>query len=374
MSVIAIAAGGTAGHINPALALAEELSLRGHDVRFFGTPQGLEARLVPEAGYPFEALSATGFDRSRPWTFVSAVARVLKSRDRLVREFGSSGAPAVAVGFGAYVEFPLGLAAVKLGVPLVLHEQNSVAGLANRKLAAHARCVALATPDARGAFEGHTGERTRVVVTGNPVRRSVLAPTRERAREGLGIAPDARVLLVFGGSKGATHLNEAVVAHKDELLARPGLTIMHGTGEHDYAHIKEELALSPEQESRWRLSPYITDMGGALAAADLVLSRAGASSIAEIAARCVPSLLVPYPYATANHQAVNARFLVDAGGAVLLDDARLDEPEFARELFGLIDEPARLARMRERLTGLESAGAAARLADAVELAARGGGE
>lgn len=370
MSVIAIAAGGTAGHINPALALADELADRGHEVRFYGTPQGLEARLVPEHGYPFEALAATGFDRSRPWTLVSAGVRVLRSRDRLVREFRAQGAPAAAVGFGAYVEFPLGLAAVKLGVPLVLHEQNSVAGLANRRLAAHAACVALATPDARAAFEGHLGAGTRLIVTGNPVRRSILAPTREQGRDALGVPRDARLLLVFGGSKGATHLNEAVVALKDDLLARPDLVVVHGTGEHDFEHIREELALTPEQRRRWRLSPYIDDMGSALAAADLVLSRAGASSIAEIAARCVPSLLVPYPFATENHQAVNARHLVDAGGAVLLDDAQLDDPAFPRELFGLLDAPARLAGMRASLAGLESSAAAARLADAVEVAAR----
>ncbi len=370
MSIVAITAGGTAGHINPALALAEELRDRGHEVRFFGTPQGLEARLVPEQGYPFEAIKATGFDRSRPWTLVTGGVRVLRGRDRLVREFTRGERPDVAVGFGAYVEFPLGMAAVKLGIPLVLHEQNSVAGLANKRLARHAACVALGTPAARPAFEGLTGPGTRVIETGNPVRRMVLAPRRAESRATLGIPENARVLLVFGGSKGATHLNEAVCSLRGELLGRRDLYVLHGTGERDFEQVRTTLALGDDEARRWRVLPYIDDMGSALAACDMVLSRAGASSIAEIAARCVPSLLVPYPYATANHQAVNARHLVDAGGAVLLDDALLDGEEFPRALFSMLDDPARLAAMRESLRGLDSAGAAGRLADAVEEAAR----
>lgn len=369
MSFVAIAAGGTAGHINPALALAEELRERGHDVRFFGTPQGLEARLVPEQGYTFEALHVTGFDRTRPWTGFSSVARVLAGRRRLLREFSASGVPDVAVGFGAYVEFPLGMAATALGVPLVLHEQNSVAGLANRRLARHAAVVALGTPAARKVFEGAAGPSTRLIETGNPVRRMVLSATCEEARRALDIAPDARVLLVFGGSRGATHLNDAVCALRDDLLARPDLVILHGTGERDYRSVVEHLDLDAQAQKRWRVLPYIDDMGAALAACDMVLSRAGASSIAEIAAVCVPSLLVPYPYATANHQAMNARHLVDAGGAVVLDDSLLDDPRFPRELAAMLDDPARLARMREALRGLDSAGAASRLADAVEEAA-----
>lgn len=369
MSFVAIAAGGTAGHINPALALAEELRDRGHEVCFYGTPQGLEARLVPEQGYPFEALHVTGFDRSRPWTGVTSLARVARGRRRLLREFSAGGAPDVAVGFGAYVEFPLGLAAASLGVPLVLHEQNSVAGLANRRLARRAAVVALGTPAARDAFRGSTGPSTRLVETGNPVRRLVLTATRDEARRALGIPEQARLLLVFGGSRGATHLNDAVCALRDDLLARPDLHVLHGTGERDFRAVTDRLDLDGEARERWRVLPYIDDMGSALAACDMVLSRAGASSIAEIAARCVPSLLVPYPFATANHQAMNARHLVDAGGAAVLDDAQLDDPRFPRELAAMLDDPARLRSMREALRGLDSAGAAGRLADAVEEAA-----
>ncbi|MBS5450992.1 MAG: undecaprenyldiphospho-muramoylpentapeptide beta-N-acetylglucosaminyltransferase [Coriobacteriia bacterium] len=374
MSIVAIAAGGTAGHINPALALAEELRDRGHDVRFLGTPGRLESRLVPEQGFAFEGLDVAGFDRSRPWTLFTAALKVSRATKRLTSEFSGESRPAVAVGFGAYVEVPLGRAAAKLGIPLVLHEQNSVPGLANKMLARTADTLALTYPAARPAFEGKTGPQTRVIETGNPVRRLVLAPTRADARARMGLPDDATVLLVFGGSLGALHINEAIASLKDELLSRENLYVLHGTGKRDYAMEVEKLALTPEQAKRWRVMEYIDDMGSMLAASDVVLSRAGASSIAEIAARHVPALLVPYPFATGNHQAVNARLLVDAGGAELLDDAQLDDAVFPQTLLGLVDDAARRAAMRAGLEGLGAHEAAGRLADAVEAAmGRGAG-
>ena len=348
--------------------MAEELRDRGHDVRFFGTPGRLESRLVPEQGFSFTGLDVSGFDRSRPWTLITAALKVQRCASRLARQFAGGERPAVAVGFGAYVELPLGRAAAKLGIPLVLHEQNSVPGLANKTLARTADTLALTYPAARASFEGKTGAATRVVETGNPVRRLVLAPTREQARAAMGIPADATVLLVFGGSLGALHINEAIAGLKDELLGRPNLYVLHGTGKRDYEMEVAKLALTPEQQKRWRVLEYIDDMGSTLAASDVVLSRAGASSIAEIAARKVPSLLVPYPHATANHQAVNARLLVDAGGAQVIDDAALDDPAFAQALLGLIDEPKRRADMRAGLEGLGADAAAGRLADAVEAA------
>lgn len=368
MSVVAIAAGGTAGHINPALALAEELRDRGHEVRFYGTPGRLESKLVPQQGYPFEGLDVVGFNRSRPWTLLTSALGIVRNTRRLVGEFTQEDRPAVAVGFGAYVEVPLGRAAAKLGIPLVLHEQNSVPGLANKMLARHAHTLALTYPVARQAFEGRLGAQTRVCQTGNPVRRQILAPTREEARSKLGIPLDATVLLVFGGSLGALHINQVVAALKDRILGCEDLYVVHGTGARDYEEELGLLSLTAEQAKRWRVLKYIDDMGSALAAADLVLSRAGASSIAEIAARNVPSLLVPYPLATANHQAVNARYLVDAGGAVLVEDDRLDDPTFPETLLGLLGDAPRRAQMRAALEGLGSAEAARRLADAVEEA------
>ena len=369
MSTFALAAGGTAGHINPALALANELRARGHEVRFYGTKKGMEATLVPQDGFAFEGLDVSGFDRSRPWTGVTALLKMNRAKKALLEEFACQGKPAAAVGFGAYVCFPLAAAAAKAGVPLVLHEQNSVPGMANKALAKDAALLALTYPVSEAKFAGKLGPDTRVQVLGNPVRASVLAPTREQGREALGIPADAKVLLIFGGSLGAAHLNKAACALRDELLARPDLYVVHAAGKKDYEQTREALALTDEQARRWRLSPYIDDMGSCLAAADLVLSRAGASSIAEIAARGVPSVLVPYPYATENHQAVNALLLKDVGGAVVVDDEALDGEDFGRDFLALLDDGARIADMRARVESLGYSGATAALADAVEAVA-----
>lgn len=366
---VAIAAGGTAGHINPALALAEELDARGHEVCFFGQPTRLEATLVPQAGFAFEKLDVTGFDRARPWTLVSALVRVRAAERVVGARFADEGAPDVAIGFGAYVELPLVNWCAHHGVPYLLHEQNGVPGLANKTSAKHADCVCISQEHARAAFDGHAGPQTRIVVTGNPVRRAVREATREEGRARLGVGDDETLLLVFGGSLGARHLNQGVTRLKDELLGRQDLRIVHSTGKDEHASVVAALALDEDEAARWQVLPYIDDMGSALAAADLVLSRAGASSIAEIAAKAAPSMLVPYPHATADHQTTNARFLVDAGAAVLVPDAQIDEPVFAETLLGLIDDADERARMRAAAQGLGQDRAASVLADEVERVA-----
>ena len=253
-------------------------------------------------------------------------------------------------------------------MPYLLHEQNSVPGLANKMCAAHAARVCCALPQALSAFEGKGAAAH--VVTGNPVRRSVVEASRPAGRSAFGVPEGATMLLVFGGSLGAHHLNEAVCSLKDELLARPGLVIVHSTGADDEAFVRQTLSLTDEQAARWQVMPYISNMGEALAAADLVVSRAGASSIAEIAALAAPSILVPYPHATADHQTTNAHYLVDAGAALLVPDAELDGASFSSALTGLLDEPERRATMREAARGLGSAQAASTLADQVESVAR----
>ena len=366
---VAIAAGGTAGHINPALALAEELRDRGHHVRFFGQTAKLEGRPVPEAGFELVPVVVSGFDRARPWTLASSLYRMRRAQSQIARRFSAEGAPDVAVGFGAYVEMALLNCCHRLGVPYVLHEQNSVPGLANKALAPHAASVCISVPAARAVFEREGRAAPAVVLTGNPVRRSVVNASREEGRAAFGVEPRETMLLVFGGSLGAAHINEGVCRLKRELLAREGLIVVHSTGADGFDETVSALALTPEEQIRWRVMPYISNMGQALAAADLVLSRAGASSIAEIAAVGVPSLLVPYPHATADHQTTNARFLTDAGAAVLVPDAQIDEAVFSSELLGLLDEPVRRDAMREAALGLGQSRAAAALADEVEAAA-----
>lgn len=365
---IVLSGGGTAGHINPALAVAEVLSARGHEVLYAGTPKGVESRLVPAAGIPFKAFEAQGFNRNHPLTLPQALIKIEKSTKAASRWFASE-RPDVVVGFGGYVCIPVARAAEKAGIPVVVHEQNSVMGMANKYLARRAAAVCLTYEHAATALS--EGERARVVITGNPVRRSVFDATRQAGRAAFGIPEDARMLLVTGGSLGARHINTALCELKDDLLAYPDLHIVHVTGPKELATVKTELALSEQQAARWKVVGYTDQMGLAMAACDAIVSRAGATSLAEISARAIPALLVPFPFATEDHQTMNARACVDAGAAVMVPDAEVEGPRFASLLKELIEDGAMRERMREAARAQKTRDAAGMLADEIERAARG---
>ncbi|WP_449314455.1 undecaprenyldiphospho-muramoylpentapeptide beta-N-acetylglucosaminyltransferase [Rubneribacter sp.] len=366
--LIVLSGGGTAGHINPALALADELGKRGCDVRFAGTPTGVEAQLVAQAGIPFTPFEAQGFNRSHPLSLPRAVAKIQRSTKAARRWFDEI-RPDAVVGFGGYVCIPVARAAEQRGIPVVVHEQNSVMGLANKYLAKRAAAVCLTYERAAQGLSG----AGRTVVTGNPVRESVLAATREQGRAAFGVPLEARMLLVTGGSLGARHLNQALVALKDALLAYEDLHIVHLTGRKEHQAVLDGLRLSQDEARRWQALAYSDRMGEAMAAADAVVSRAGATSLAEISARALPALLVPFPYATEDHQTMNARACVDAGAAFLVPDAEVEGPKFERKLRALIEDADLRERMAAAARAQGSAGAAERLADVVmEAASRSG--
>ena len=361
-----LSGGGTAGHINPALALAEELADRGFELWFAGTPQGIEARLAPQAGLRFKAFEASGFNRNHPLTLPKALVTLARSTKAARRWFDEI-RPDVVVGFGGYVSVPVGRAAEQAGIPFVLHEQNSVMGLANKELARRAAAVCL-TYAASAEGLGLPGDR--IEVTGNPVRRSVLEADREEGRRMLGVAEGELMLLVFGGSLGARHINEAVCALKGELLSRQGLRIVHITGPKELDSVREKLALTSEEQRRWTLLGYQDRMGETLAAADVIVSRAGATSLAEISALAIPAILVPFPYATNDHQTSNARTYVDAGCAYLVPDSEVEGASFAERLRRLLDDEPVRASMRAAAQAQKTQEASGRLADVVMAAAR----
>lgn len=362
---IVLSGGGTAGHINPALALAESLIEQGHEVFYAGTPQGVEARLVKEANLPFTPFEAKGFNRNHPKTIFSAVRIIIKST-KLACAWFEEIKPDVVVAFGGYVCIPVGRAAKKMGVPLVIHEQNSVMGMANKYLAKTARAVAL-TYEVAGA---PVADKEKLVVTGNPVRYSVLTSTREEGRSMLGIPEEASMLLVFGGSLGARHLNAAISSMKKDLLAIDNLYVVHITGPKELEAVEAVLALTEEEKKRYLVMGYQNRMGETMAACDMVVSRAGATSLAEISARCIPAILVPFPFATADHQTTNARSYVQAGAAWMMADDMVETPEFKELVLTFVDDEKARLKMSEAARGFETGNAASKLADVVLNAAR----
>lgn len=362
---IVLSGGGTAGHINPALALAKSLIEQGHEVFYAGTPQGVEARLVKEANLPFTPFEAKGFNRNHPKTIFSAVRIIIKST-KLACAWFEEIKPDVVVAFGGYVCIPVGRAAKKMGVPLVVHEQNSVMGMANKYLAKTARAVAL-TYEVAGA---PVADKEKLVVTGNPVRSSVLTSTREEGRSMLGIPKEASMLLVFGGSLGARHLNVAISSMKKDLLAIDNLYVVHITGPKELETVEAVLALTEEEKKRYLVMGYQNRMGETMAACDMVVSRAGATSLAEISARCIPAILVPFPFATADHQTTNARSYVQAGAAWMMADDMVETPEFKELVLTFVDDEKARLKMSEAARGFETGNAASKLADVVLNAAR----
>ena len=361
---VVVSGGGTAGHINPALALAGVLAHRGCQVDFAGTPQGVEARLVPQAGVPFKAFEASGFNRKKPATIVSGIGKIAKST-KLAKAWFAEIKPDVVVGFGGYVSIPVARAALSMGIPVVVHEQNSVMGMANKYLAKKAQAVCLTYEHSAAAV----ADKAKVRLTGNPVRASVLQASREEGRAMFGLAQDDFMLLVFGGSLGARQINSGIAAMKDELLANPRVRVVHITGPKELDRVQEELALTPEQQKRWHVLGYQDRMGETLAAADAIVSRAGATSLAEISALAIPALLVPYPYATEDHQTTNAQAYVGAGCAYMMPDAQVLTDEFRQKVRTLIEDEGVRAAMTAAARAQETADAAAKLADVVMEAA-----
>jgi UDP-N-acetylglucosamine--N-acetylmuramyl-(pentapeptide) pyrophosphoryl-undecaprenol N-acetylglucosamine transferase len=360
---IVFAAGGTGGHILPALAVADELRARasGLETLFVGTRSGLERRLVSAAGYEIRYISARGV-RGK-----GAAARIRSAASIAVGFFQSLSLlrwykPDVVYGSGGYASAAVVLAASCLRIKIVIQEQNSIPGLTNRLLARHARRIYLGFEKASGYFGNHRG----LVVTGNPLRAEIVPRGPVDVRAEFGIAGSGPVLLVFGGSQGARTLNRAAAEY---LLDRPDARAVIQTGDQDYAWMRERLgALS----SRVCVRAYFEAMHRAYAAATVCLARAGALTVSELSAAAVPSILVPYPHAADDHQSYNASFLAEAGGAIVIRDSDLNKDALAAVLDPLLADPARLAAMRSALERSARKDAAARIAvDVLAVASAG---
>ncbi len=345
-----IAAGGTAGHVVPALAVADALRAQGAEVEFVGGERA-EAELVPAAGYPFHRLRVRGLDRSRPTRAALALLLAAWATLRAVRVLRRTGADAV-LGGGGYVAGPVGLAARLTRRPLVLTEADSHLGVTNRLLAPFAKRVFLAFP-----IEKRRLRRSRWVVSGRPVPEGTGRADRAAARARFGIGADDVCVLIFGGSLGARRLNDAAL---EAFGAASPCAVLHASGRRDYDDLQRRLD-ELGAPGHYHLYPYIEPFADALAAADLVVARAG-GSVMELAAAGLPAVLVPYPHATADHQTANARFVERAGAAVVVPDAELDGPRLAREVGALLAAPQRLAAMAKAARSVARPDAAAVIA------------
>ena len=333
-----IAAGGTAGHVLPSLAVAEALVARGAKVTFAGSPDRVEARLVPEAGFELDTFRVSGLPRRPGPAQLAALGRAMRA-PRACKEILRRREPDVVLGGGGYVAGPMVYAASRLGIPAALMEADAHLGLANRLAAPFAKRVFLSFP-----IEGREGEKYRV--TGRPIPARNRAASKAEGRRVFDLPPRARVLLVFGGSQGAASLNEMMV----EAFGEAGPAVLHLSGERDYDSLRVKV-----KRDDYRLVPFTDEFGAAVGAADLVVARAG-GSVWELAAAGKPAILVPYPFATADHQAKNAQFFERAGGAITVPETELGRvADLARSLIGDAERLKEMGKAMKRVARPDAA-------------------
>lgn len=334
---------------------------------FVGSKGGLENQVVPATGYELVSFPVKGFPRREylawPGFFYGLLRSATGAFGLVKRE-----RPAVVVGMGGFAGFPAVAAALVFRRPVVIHEQNAVPGMANRWLSRWAEITALTFEDEAGAIKS-----PRKIVIGNPVRRSVLGSKKPAALKKLGLDERPVTVLVFGGSRGARKLNEAVIGAYDMFRHAHNLQVVHVTGKMEHERFQKELEAVRRRHDtvKYHIFPYMDDMGAAYAAADLVVSRAGATTVAELTAVGLPSILVPYPYATDDHQTANAKYLERAGAARMVSNDTFGPQRFWQLVSGFAYRPDSLKEMAARARELGRPDAAARLADLVLETARG---
>jgi UDP-N-acetylglucosamine--N-acetylmuramyl-(pentapeptide) pyrophosphoryl-undecaprenol N-acetylglucosamine transferase len=342
---VLISGGGTAGHINPAIAIAIKIKEiePSAKILFVGTAKGLEAKLVPQEGFEIRYITISGLKRKLSYKNIVIIKRALSAisdAKKIIKEFS----PDIVVGTGGYVSGPVLFAAQNLGIKTVVHEQNAFWGITTRLLARKADKILL-------SFDPQEKQMKRyknIVITGNPIREEMLKLESQSARRVLGM--DARPLILsFGGSLGAKRINQAVcemlhLSEKEEIF-----NFIHGTGKRDYEWFKENFAL---QKPNIRISEYIYDMPRVMVAADIIICRAGAITLAEIAALGKPSILIPSPNVAENHQYHNAKVFEDKKAAILLEDRALNGELLYEKIKELAEDNHQLSQMSKNAKAL----------------------
>lgn len=361
---VVLSGGGTGGHIYPALAVAAQCAAEdpASEFLYIGGQRGLESSIVPKSGLPFKAIDITGFRRKLSMDNVKTVMRFLKgvrSSKQMLKEFK----PDVVVGTGGYVCGPVVYAAAKLGIPTVIHEQNAVPGLTNRFLSKYVSTVAVSFEGSESAFSG----ARRVIYTGNPRATVVHTADKRKGYDSLGISDGSKIVLVVGGSRGAKAINQAMVEMASELSKLDHLSFVYVTGDSYYEPTLEaitgQLGVMP---ANLKVLPYIHNMPEVLAATSLIVNRAGASFLAEINSLGLPSILIPSPNVTNNHQEKNARMLEKAGAAHVILEPELTGQALFRGIQEIMQSPERHAAMSASSKGLGKPESAQLLVDELQ--------
>lgn len=337
---IVISGGGTGGHIYPALAFIREIKKKNDrvEVLYIGTKEGLESKLVARENIPFKSIHITGFKRKLSFENVKTVARFLKgvrTCKKILKDFQAD----VVIGTGGYVCGPVVYAAAKLKIPTIIHEQNSVPGLTNKFLSRYVDKVAISFPEAKGFFPVE-----KVVLTGNPRAQEVIGQDGEKGRASVGLSPNKKAVLIFGGSRGARPINDAVVKALPQFAKKP-YQLLYVTGEIHYEQVQKEVE-KIGNPSNVIIKPFIYNMPEVLAGIDLTVSRAGATTLAELTSLGIPSILIPSPYVTNNHQEKNARSLSENNAAVLLLEKDLTADNLVEQIDSILLKDERLQKMK----------------------------
>ena len=357
---IIVSGGGTGGHIYPALTLIDAIKNKRPDTEFLyvGTEKGLEADIVPKAGINFTALKLEGgLERRFTLENISRAADALWSVKRasdIVKNFK----PSVVVGTGGYVCGPILLAASLMKVPTLIQEQNAVAGVTNKILSKFVDKIAVGTRDALKNFP-----IDKTTYTGNPIRREVLAAKKSDGLKEFNFTADKPIVLISGGSRGARSINNAMIGVLKAAAQKNSAQFLHVTGKGEFNSVMEKL--SDLDAPNIKIVPYLYNMPTAMAMADLAIFRAGATGLAELTARGVPAILIPYPYAAENHQEFNARTLVEAGAARMILNKDLTAEILSATLDELLSSPEKLKSMAEASLSLGKPNAADEIADLI---------
>ena len=344
---ILFAGGGTAGHINPALAIAGYIREKHPDahISYIGTADKLESKLVPEKGYNFRTISVAGFQRKisieNIFKNISAAGKALTS-SMTARKILKEIQPDIVIGTGGYVSGPVLREATKLGIKTAIHEQNAYPGITTKMLAPNVDAVMLAMPEAKKYLKLNKAPH----ITGNPVRQELLRITRDQARQKLGIDSDVPVILSFGGSLGAMRVNEAVAGLIKWHMSSEKIYHIHATGKSGYNGFIEKFN-DTELSDKVDIREYISDMDICMAAADLVICRAGAITLSELLACGKPSILIPSPYVAENHQFHNAMTLKRIGAAEIIEEKDLSDEKLIDVVSKLIENKSKLSEMSQ---------------------------